>query len=190
MRWRSAFLFTYFEHRSDVSTSVIFHSCASSVISSSTVTSILFTLPLNSAPALKRLTSFFLTFKIKSELVQSPSFRFSITYYFCLGLIAQGRLNFYFLYALLRAHHNTNSHCFMCVSDIFHQIHIHSIHARTQLRTCLKTNGILFYIQHKIRMGTSFVNYFFHDFLFLPWAHRPGLIKLPLSSSISLISSQ
>jgi len=50
MRWRSAFLYTYFEHRSDVSTSVIFHSCASSVKSSSTVTSILFTLPLNSAP--------------------------------------------------------------------------------------------------------------------------------------------
>jgi len=93
MRWRFAFLFAYFEHRSDVSTSVIFHSCASSVISSSTVTSILFTLPLNSAPALKRLTSFFLTFKIKSEL------------------------------------------------------------------------------------GTSFVNYFFHDFLFLPWAHRSGRLN-------------
>ncbi len=132
MRWRSAFLFAYFEHRSDVSTSVIFHSCASSVISSSTVTSILFTLPLNSAPALKRVTSLLvLTFKIKSELVQSPSFRFFITYFFCLGLIAQGRLNFYFLYALLRAHHNTDSHCFVCVCNILHQINIHSIHART-----------------------------------------------------------
>ena len=128
MRWRSAFLFTYFEHRSDVSTSVIFHSCASSVISSSTVTSILFTLPLNSAPALKRLTSFFLTFKIKSELIQLASFRFSIVTFFSLGLFAQGRLNFCFFTALLRFHCNAYLQCFMCICQIFHNIYIHTIY--------------------------------------------------------------
>ncbi len=77
MRWRSAFQYTYFEHRSDLRTNVIFNSCISSVISSLTSTSIRFTLELNSEPALNRIT-FRFTFNKKSELVQPPSITFSI----------------------------------------------------------------------------------------------------------------
>ena len=75
--WRSAFQYTYFEHRSDFRTSVIFNSWASSVISSLTSTSIRFTLELNSEPALNRIT-FRFTFNKKSELVQPFSITFSI----------------------------------------------------------------------------------------------------------------
>ena len=63
-------------------------SCVS-VTSSPKSTSILFTLELNSEPALNRMV-FFFTFNTKSEWVHPLSITFSMTFSFCLGLFAQG----------------------------------------------------------------------------------------------------